>query len=104
MNENKPSAGGWDEDCYSAEYSPLIRLNPSDAIGMAEGLGVTTDRDQMQWPVSWDQIESWGGKADDKIAWTIEGPNLCYFSINGARVARGEKSPLDGSYLWTALV
>lgn len=87
----------WDSDAYTAEgYSPLVRFTPEAAAGMYIGC------DDLEWIVSYEQLQEWGAKPSSICEWNVEGPSLCYFSINSVRVAKGERA-LDGSYSWTRL-
>jgi hypothetical protein len=90
----------WDADeVYSSDKYPftLARFTPEDATGLA----VSVD-DELLWPVSFEQLQAWGCKQGDECSWIVEGPSLCHFTINGIRVAKGERST-DGTYSWTRL-
>jgi hypothetical protein len=86
----------WDSDVYSTEYraSPLARFSATDTQGLSIG-----GDDELQWPVTFEQLQTWGCKPDDECSWLIEGPSLCWFTIDGRRVAKGVRSA-DGVYSW----
>lgn len=91
----------WDSDAYSADsYArfSLAKFTPEDSTGLAVGVD-----DELLWPVSFEQLQSWGWKEGGVCSWLVDGPSLCWFTIDGRRVARGERNSVDGSYSWTRL-
>lgn len=90
----------WDDsEVYSAssfKTEHLLGFNGADT----RGLSASGDENQLQWPVSWDQLRAWGAEEGSECSWRIEGPSLCWFIIDGRWVAKCERSA-DGSYSWT---
>lgn len=87
----------WDSDAYTADgYSPLVRFTPEAAAGMYISC------DDLEWIVSYEQLQEWGAAPNSICEWNVEGLSVCYFSIDGIRVARGERKA-DGGYSWTQL-